>query len=122
MGLGFPTNHLILGNLKTDLSEAEDEESEFESLEKTVSSFFLEIARAVLVEVFYSVFIFCKSKSICSTFSIVFVWVVLRLKFCLWLGKSTKGFSVIEEVGMSIFSSILCWPIICKELLKKLFC
>ena len=92
MGLGFPTNHLILGNLKTDLSEAEDEESEFESLEKTVSSFFLEIARAVLVEVFCSVFIVCKSKSICSTFSIVFVWVVLRLKFCLWLGKSTKDF------------------------------
>ena len=58
MGLGFPTNLLISGNLKTDLSEVEDKESESKSSEKTFSSFFLEIARAVLVEVLYSVFYF----------------------------------------------------------------
>ena len=50
MGLGFSKNLLISDNLKTDLSEAKDEESEFESLENLVSSFFLEIARAVLVD------------------------------------------------------------------------
>ena len=124
MGLGFSKNLLISDNLKIDLSEAEDKESESESSKNLVSSFFLEIARAVLVEAVYSVFIFCKSRSICSTFSIVLVWVLLRLKFCLWLGKSIKGFSVFEEVGFSIFSSIRlsCWPIICKELLTKLFC
>ena len=44
MGLSFPTNLLISGNLKTDLSEAEDEEAESNSPEKIVSSFFLEIA------------------------------------------------------------------------------
>ena len=52
MGLGFPTNLLTSSNSKTSLSkildfskpEVEDEESEFESLEKIVSSFFLEIA------------------------------------------------------------------------------
>ena len=57
MGLGFPTNLLTLGNLKTDLSKAKDEESESKSLKKT-TSFFLEIAQTVLVEVFCSVFIF----------------------------------------------------------------
>ena len=50
MGLGFSKNLLISDNLKTDLSKAKDEESEFESLENLVSSFFLEIARAVLVD------------------------------------------------------------------------
>ena len=44
MRLGFPKNLLILGNLKTNLLEVEDEESKSESLEKIVSSFFLEIA------------------------------------------------------------------------------
>ena len=96
MGLSFPTNLLISCNLKTHLSEAEDKESESDfSGKKTKknkkktkqnkkqktknknknknSSFFLEIAQAVLVEVFCSIFIFCKSKSICSTFSIVLV-------------------------------------------------
>ena len=34
MELGFSTNLLTLGNLKTNLSEAEDEESEFESSNK----------------------------------------------------------------------------------------
>ena len=72
MGLGFSKNLLISDNLKTDLSEAEDEVSESESLENLVSSFFLEITQAVLVEVVYVVFIFCKSRSICSTFAIVF--------------------------------------------------
>ena len=57
MGLGFPTNLLTSGNLKTDLSKAKDEESESKSLKKT-TSFFLEIAQTVLVEVFCSVFIF----------------------------------------------------------------
>ena len=115
MGLGFTKNLLTLGNLKTNLSKAKNKVSESESSEKTISSFFLEIARAILVEVFCSVFILCKLRSICSTFSIVLVWVVLRLKFCLWLGKLIKGFSVFEEVGFSIFSSIRssCWPIIC---------
>ena len=57
MGLGFPTNLLTSGNLKTDLSKAKDEELESKSLKKT-TSFFLEIAQTVLVEVFCSVFIF----------------------------------------------------------------
>ena len=72
MGLGFSKNLLISDNLKTNLSEAKDEESESESLENLVSSFFLEITQAVLVEVVYAVFIFCKSRSICSTFAIGF--------------------------------------------------
>ena len=49
MGLGFPTNLLTSGNLKTNLSEAEDEESESESSENTISSFFLEIAFSNLI-------------------------------------------------------------------------
>ena len=119
MGLGFPTNLLTSGNSKTSLSkildfskpEVEDEELEFGSSEKkkkTISSLFLEITWATQVEVlFCSVFIFCKSKNICSTFSIVLVWVVLRLKFCLCPSKSIKGFlDLKEEVGFSIFSSI----------------
>ena len=64
MGLGFSKNLLISNNLKTNLSEAEDEESESESLENLVSSFFLEITQAVLVEVVYVVFIFCKTHGI----------------------------------------------------------
>ena len=52
MELGFSTNLLTLGNLKTDLSEAEDEESEFESSNKKKkknSSFFLEVAQAISI-------------------------------------------------------------------------
>ena len=107
MGLSFPTNLLTSGNSKTSLSkildfskpEVEDEESEFGSSGKK------------------------KKKNICSTFSIVLVWVVLRLKFCLCPGKSIKGFlDLKEEVGFSIFSSIRssCWPIICKKIINKI--
>ena len=80
MGLGFPTNLLTLGNSKSILSNVEDEESEFVLSLKIISFSYLEIARAVLVEVFCSVFIF-KLESICSTFSIVLAWEVFILFF-----------------------------------------
>ena len=82
MRLGFTTNLLTLGNSKIGLSklldfsksETKDQESMSKSLEEEISFPFLEIARAVLVEVLFClVFIFCKSKSICSTFFIVLV-------------------------------------------------